>query len=245
VLALPHRPPCRAALSGSPCARCCRGFQLDWSAVASHGAGALGLGEDGGGEQFDVVIGSEVIYEEEHVAWVIDCLSAFVRPGGVVYMIASTRPERPGWVALKKALPSAGGGVFEVEVIHVQGEGEGGGEGGGGGGGGGGGMPSVLYEGLAEGSDFLHEMLSVRRRQKSPAAEAADDGGGGGRELAADQTQSSHEFPSLSETVSGPDPGPEASPDSEAEPELEPPAAMPAADAAAVESFLGAMPSFC
>lgn len=106
-------------------------------------------------------------------------------------------------------------------------------------------MPSVLYEGLAEGSDFLHEMLSVRRRQKSPAAEAADDGGGGGRELAADQTQSSHEFPSLSETVSGPDPGPEASPDSEAEPELEPPAAMPAADAAAVESFLGAMPSFC
>ena len=39
-------------------------------------------------------------------------------------------------------------------------------------------MPSVLYEGLAEGSDFLHEMLSVRRRQKSPAAEAADDGEG-------------------------------------------------------------------
>ena len=118
---------------------------LDWSAVAAQGPAALRMQAAAG--QFDIVIGSEVIYEEEHAVWVSQCLSSFVRPGGVVYMIASTRPERPGWTALKALLPSLASGSFQLEVVPVQG-----------------GMPALLHEGiLDEDSEYLHEMLSLRR----------------------------------------------------------------------------------
>jgi hypothetical protein len=98
-------------------------------------------------KQFDIVIGSEVIYEEEHSQWVSSCLSTFVKPGGVVYMIASMRPERPGWVALKEIMPNLCGGDFQIEVVPVQRD-----------------MPLELHQDVAEQTDFLHEMLCGRRR---------------------------------------------------------------------------------
>ena len=103
-------------------------------------------------EQFDIVIGSEVIYEEEHAQWVSSCLSTFVKPGGVVYMIASTRPERPGWVALKEIMPNLCGGDFQLEVLPVQSD-----------------MPVELHQDVAEHTDFVHEMLCGRRRASSAA----------------------------------------------------------------------------
>lgn len=153
--------------------------QLDWSTVPAQGAAALGL--DGAQEQFDIVIGSEVIYEEEHAQWVSTCLSTYVKPGGVVYMIASTRPERPGWVALKEVLPILCGGEFEVEVVPVQGD-----------------MPLELYEDVAEETDYLHEMLCGRRRA-SPSAVVR------GGEESLQQLRSHHAFPSVAQTINAPD----------------------------------------
>jgi hypothetical protein len=56
----------------------------------------------GGRGDFDVVVASEVIYEEHHAAWVCGCLEAYLRPGGAAYLIGSTVPERPGWETLKR-----------------------------------------------------------------------------------------------------------------------------------------------
>lgn len=57
----------------------CEARQLDWAAVAAHGAAALRrVGNNSSalttspcdGQLFDVVLASEVIYEEEHAPWV-------------------------------------------------------------------------------------------------------------------------------------------------------------------------------
>ena len=156
------------------------------------------------------MIGSEVIYEEEHAQWVSRCLSTYVKPGGVVYMIASSRPERPGWVALKETLPILCGGEFEVEVVPVQAD-----------------MPLELHQDIAEETDFLHEMLCGRRRA-SPSEFLRDD------EESLRQLRSSHAYPSVAQTINGPDRKRQ-----ERQP-VEPPAVHPGA----VEKFLGSMPMF-
>lgn len=116
-----------------------------------------------------------MIYEEEHAQWIASCLSTFVKPGGVVYMIASTRPERPGWLTLKDIIPQLCGGEFQLEVVPVQG-----------------GMPRELHQDIAEETDYLHEMLSGRRRT-SAAVE--------GEPSELSQLRSSHDFPTVTQTV--------------------------------------------
>ena len=134
---------------------------------------------DGAEEQFDILIGSEVIYEEEHAQWIASCLSTFIKPGGVVYMIASTRPERPGWVALKDIIPQLCGGEFQLEVVPVQG-----------------GMPRELHQDIAEETDYLHEMLSGRRRTSTSVV-----GREGEEPSELPQLCSSYDFPTVTQTV--------------------------------------------
>lgn len=121
-------------------------------------------------------------------------------------MIASTRPERPGWVTLKETMPQLGGGEFQVEVVPVQES-----------------MPEELHQDLLEGTDYLHEMLCVRRRASPPPVV----GDGEEYPLAQQRCPTSHAFPSVMQTITAPE-------------RLEPRADQ----AGTVNSFLGSMPTF-
>ena len=129
---------------------------------------------------FDVVLGSEIIYEDEHADWISDCVRAFLRPGGAAYFIGSTVPERPGWAQLKSSLQSAvektDTGIFSLfrteitSVQHSDGVIDG--------------LPDEIWRGYNRkfGADCRHEMISAIR---------------------IDRVSSASEFPTIMETTTG------------------------------------------